>query len=87
MPSGKIIIFPGVVVFLRPRDLREEDECDHENEAKNDDDDKKGERVDHKSSSFSSFQSVRCVLSPRVEEKCEESTLGKVLLQKNMYES
>jgi len=34
MPSGKIIIFPGVVVFLRPRDLREEDECDHENEAK-----------------------------------------------------
>jgi hypothetical protein len=34
MLSGKIIIFPGVVVFLRPRDLREEDECDHENEAK-----------------------------------------------------
>lgn len=54
--------------------------------SKNDDDDT-DERVDHKSSSFSSFQSVRCVLSPGVEEKSEESTLGKVLLQKNMYES
>jgi len=32
--SGKIIIFPGVVLLLRLRDLREEDQEDKENAAK-----------------------------------------------------
>ena len=43
--------------------------------GKNDDDDKKGERVDHKSSSFSSFQSVRCLCFLRELRKSVKSPL------------
>lgn len=88
MLSGKINIFPGVVVFLRPRDLREEDEYDHENEAKMTTTTRARELTTNRPRfhRFKAFDFV-CFNHPRVEEKCEESTLGKVLLQKNMYES
>jgi hypothetical protein len=73
-------------VFLRPRDLREEDECDHENEAKMTTTTKRARELTTNRPRFHRFKAFDfvCFNHPRVEETCEESTKGTfVLLQKN----
>lgn len=85
--SGKIIIFPGgVVLLLRLRDFREEDQEDQENEAKVTTTTRARELTTNRPR-FHRFKAFDVCFLRELRKSVEESTLGKVLLQKNTYES
>ena len=86
--SGKIIIFPGGdVLLLRLRDFREEDQEDQENEAKVTTTTRAARELTTNRPRFHRFKAFDVCFLRELRKSVEESTLGKVLLQKNTYES